>query len=237
MFASEVRSLLASRIVSDELDPAGVAGYFAYGSPQDPLTVHRHIRSLPAGSCAWVDRDVAEGEPLAPRRYWSFPAPLPADEVTAIAAIRNDLANAVHDQCVADVPLGVFLSGGIDSAVLAGFAKTGQPEVTTVSVGFQVAGAGDELDDAAATAAALRTRHFQTVLDDDWIQSQWQQWLKAADRPSIDGLNTYIVSGAVSDIGTKVALSGIGADELFGGYVNFRSVPSLRRLAAARTDT
>jgi asparagine synthase (glutamine-hydrolysing) len=229
-FASEVRALLASGVVSDELDPAGIAAYLAYGSPQDPLTIHRHIRSLPAGSCSWIDRHTATGGPLASRRYWSFPTPIPTGEAEAVAALRNDLAIAVRDQCVADVPLGVFLSGGIDSAALAGFAKHGQAEVTTVSVGFQIPGAGDELDDAAATAAALGTHHFQSVLDDDWIQSQWQQWLKAADRPSIDGLNTYIVSGAVSDIGTKVALSGIGADELFGGYVNFRSVPSLRRL-------
>lgn len=232
VFASEVRALLASGVVSDELDPAGIAAYFAYGSPQDPLTIHRHIRSLPAGSCMWVDRDVATGGSSAPRRYWSFPKPVPAEEISAIRSVRDDLANAVFDQCVADVPLGVFLSGGIDSAILAGFAKPGQPEVTTVSVGFKVAGAIDELDDAAATAAALRTRHFQTVLDGDWIQSQWQQWLQAADRPSIDGLNTYSVSGAMSDIGMKVALSGIGADELFGGYVNFRTIPSLRRLVS-----
>jgi asparagine synthase (glutamine-hydrolysing) len=231
VFASEVRALLASGVVSDELDPAGIAAYFAYGSPQDPLTIHRHIRSLPAGSCSWVDRHTATVGPLASRRYWSFPVPIPTGEMEAVAALRNDLANAVQDQCVADVPLGVFLSGGIDSAALAGFAKAGQPVVTTVSVGFQIAGAGDELDDAAATAAALGTRHLQTVLDDDWIQSQWQQWLKAADRPSIDGLNTYIVSGAVSDLGMKVALSGLGADEIFGGYPAFRNVPALLRYA------
>jgi asparagine synthase (glutamine-hydrolysing) len=227
VFASEIRAVLASGLVSADLDPTGLASYFAYGSPQDPLTIHRRVRSLPAGLCAWLDRSAVESGELTERRFWRFPAPVTAAGHDSVATIRGDLAAAVADQCVADVPLGIFLSGGIDSATLAGFARAGKPEITTFSVGFEGVGAADELADATATAEALATRHFQTVLDADWIQSQWQQWLKAADRPSIDGLNMYIVSGVVSDLDTKVALSGLGADELFGGYPQFRSVPQL----------
>lgn len=233
VFASEVRAVLASGMVPDDLDPAGIAGYLAYGSPQDPLTVHRHIRSLPAGSSMWIDQHTLDGKEPSTRRYWRFPFPQDIGEAEATRSLHDDLAAAVRDQCVADVPLGVFLSGGVDSATLAGFARAGGVDIATFSVGFERHGGKDELEDAAATAAALDTRHYQTVLDDDWIQAQWQQWLKAADRPSIDGLNMYIVSGAVSDLDTKVALSGIGADELFGGYPNFRSVPKLRRSLAA----
>ncbi len=231
VFASEIRTVLASGLVPNDLDPAGIAAYFAYGSPQDPLTIHRHIRSLPAGACAWIDRSSVEAGQTAARRYWSFPTPQPTGEADAAGLMQSDIASAVADQCVSDVPLGVFLSGGIDSAVLAGFAHAGNANLSTFSVGFEGVGVEDELSDAAATAKAIGTHHFQTVLDADWIQSQWQQWLKAADRPSIDGLNMYIVSGSVSDLGTKVALSGLGADEIFGGYSNFRTVPALLRYA------
>ena len=242
-FASEVRAILASGLVPDDLDPAGIAGFLAYGAPQDPLTIHRHIRSLPAGGCEWIDRESLADPVGRPRRWWSFPdrvgkappAPRAADRVdcaepAAVGRIRDELTSSVLGQCIADVPVGVFLSGGIDSAAIAGFARRETGQVCTFSVGFESSGGQDELEDARATAQSLGTRHFQTVMDDDWVQGQWQQWMKAGDRPSIDGLNTYIVSGAVSDADTKVALSGLGADELFGGYGHFQSIPALRRL-------
>jgi len=130
------------------------------------------------------------------------------------------------------VPLGVFLSGGIDSATMAALARSPGRAVQTFAVGFESTGEDDEAGDAAATAHALGANHFQTILDDDWLLSQWSQWLKAIDRPSIDGLNTYVISGAVSDRGITVALSGLGGDEIFGGYPSFRRVPLLRRLLA-----
>ena len=231
VFASEIRAVLASGLVPLDLDPAGIAGYFAYGSPQDPLTIHRHVRSLPAGTCTWIDAISLESGTSAERRFWRFPTPEPYGAGDALA-VRRELAAAMAEQCVADVPLSIFLSGGIDSAAIAGFAKAEKPDVATFSVGFEGVNTPDELADAAATATALGTHHFQTVLDADWIQAQWQQWLRAADRPSVDGLNMYIVSGAVSDRETKVALSGIGADEIFGGYPLFRTVPAILRSLA-----
>lgn len=232
VFASEIRAILASGLVPTDLDPAGIAAYFAYGSPQDPLTIHRHIRSLPAGTCTWIDAVSLESGTSAERRFWRFPTP-EAAVAADVSAIRGELAAAVAEQCVADVPLGIFLSGGIDSATLAAFARLGKRDASTFSVGFEGVNTSDELAEATATADALGTHHFQTVLDADWIQGQWQQWLRAADRPSVDGLNMYIVSGAVSDLETKVALSGIGADEIFGGYPLFRTVPALLRSLSA----
>jgi asparagine synthase (glutamine-hydrolysing) len=237
VFASEVRAVLASGLVSDELDPAGIAGCLAYGAPQDPLTVHRAIRSLPSGTCEWLDAGALAGRPPAPRRYWSFPAvERPPAEPELVAAIRADLARSVRRQCAADVPLGVFLSGGIDSATMAAFAATGTADhgpVSSFAVGYEVPGAADETKAAAETAHAIGTRHFQTIVDDDWSMLQWYEWLKAADRPSIDGLNTYIVSGVVKDHDITVALSGLGADELFGGYPSFRRVPRAQLALAA----
>ena len=234
VFASEVRTVLASRLVPDELDPAGIAGCLAYGAPQDPLTVHRAIRSLPSGSCEWLDAASLAGRPPAIRRYWQFPALERAmAEPDLVAAIRADLADSVRRQCASDVPLGVFLSGGIDSGTMAALARQTQGEVSSFAVGYEVPGSEDETRAAAETALAVGTRHFRTIVDDDWAMLQWYEWLKAADRPSIDGLNTYIVSGVVKDHEITVALSGLGADELFGGYPTFQRVPRARLALAA----
>ena len=231
VFGSEVRAVLASGLVPNDLDPAGIAGMLAYGAPQDPLTVHRAIRSFPAGTCECLGAEATAGSPPERRRFWSFPeVGEPLAEAAAVRRIQVQLNASVRDQCISDVPMGIFLSGGIDSATLAAIARNHSAPVQTFSVGFESSGGEDELVDAAATARALGTHHVQTVLDDQWIQLQWREWLAAADRPSIDGLNTFVVSGVVKQGGATVALSGIGADELFGGYSFFRTVPRLHRL-------
>ncbi|MFM7033682.1 MAG: asparagine synthase (glutamine-hydrolyzing) [Planctomycetia bacterium] len=231
VFASEVRALLASGLVPSNLDPAGIAGFLAYGAPQDPLTVHAHVRSLPAATLEWVDASSLSGGLPSRRRYWRFPAAGPAcEDEAAVAQVRELLADSVSRQCVSDVPLGVFLSAGIDSATIAALAMQSQGAASTFAVGYDVPGIADETAAAAETAHFLGTRHFQTIVDGEWAIAQWTEWLKATDRPSIDGLNTYIVSGAVKDRDITVALSGLGADELFGGYPTFRRVPRLQRL-------
>jgi len=233
VFASEVRALLASGMVSADLDPAGIASFLAYGAPQDPLTIHKHVRSFPAASWAWIDPQTRlDGRP-GTTRYWRFPAVADvADPDGCVAIVRACLAESVREQCIADVPLGVFLSGGIDSATIAAFARSPGQAVQTFAVGFEAAVDEDEAAAAAATAHKLGTNHFQSILDDDWLLSQWSQWLKVIDRPSIDGLNTYAISGAVVDRGITVSLSGLGGDEIFGGYPSFRRAPLLRRMLA-----
>lgn len=231
VFASEVRAVLASGLVPDDLDPAGIASYLAYGSPQEPLTVHSAIKSFPAGSAIWVGRSIAEGRPLSqPRRYWQFPDAVAAfSEEEAVGRVAHDLQQSVRDQCESDVPLGVFLSGGIDSGTIAALARHRSGDVHTFAVGFRGHGEFDETGHAAATAMALGTVHRQTILDDPWVAARWRDWMLAADRPSIDGFNTFVVSGVVKDQGMTVALSGLGADELFGGYGHFRSIPRVQR--------
>jgi asparagine synthase (glutamine-hydrolysing) len=235
VFASEVRTVLASGLVPGDLDAAGIASFLAYGSPQDPLTIHTFIRSMPAACCEWHDAaSVVTRRPTAPRRYWRMPHLQPwCAEDGVVARLRNELADSVGQQCAADVPLGVFLSGGIDSATMAALAETSAGPPQTFAVGYDVNGPGDETSAAAETARFLGTRHFQTVIDNEWVMMQWPEWLKAADRPSIDGLNAYIISGAVKDRGITVALSGLGADEIFGGYGTFRRVPRAQRLLLA----
>ena len=234
VFASEIRAILASGLVSNELDPAGMASFLAYGSPQDPLTVMKDIRSFPAGSSCWFTGDTATTPgPSTPTPYWNFPSvAAPTSERDAVTQVGSLLDSAIHDQILSDVPLAVFLSAGIDSGTIAAIASRFVPSLRTHCVGFTSDRELSELQGAAATAAAIHSQHSQTVLSDPQIKMFWQQWLDAADRPSVDGLNSYIVCAAVKQAGVTVALSGAGADEIFGGYSHFGNIPGLyQRLA------
>ena len=231
VFASEVRAMLASGLVPRDLDPAGIATFFAYGAPQDPLTVHKAIRSMPAGTLQWYGPEVAEGRAPSPsRRWWRFPRVAePVPEAELVDRIERLLGESVRQQCVADVPLVVFLSGGIDSAAIAALAKRETERLFTFTVGNATSAADDETAQARETAGLLQSAHYETVVDDDSVQGEWREWMLGADRPSIDGLNMMLVSNAVKTAGNTVALSGLGADELFGGYWTFDEVRRLRR--------
>lgn len=236
VFASEVRALLASGVVSDELDMAGIAGMLAYGAPQDPLTVHRAIRSLPAGTSAWVEVDGrSTGWLQAARPFWQFPQLDHAATTRPAAAgeVRRLLAEAVRDQLVSDRPVGLFLSAGIDSFTIAALAKRHQADVRTFTVGFADRQLEDEVAAASRAARSIGIDHEEIRLDPATVRPLWDAWLAAADRPSIDGFNTFVVSYSVKQAGKCVALSGLGGDELFGGYPNFAAVQRYRRLMRA----
>jgi asparagine synthase (glutamine-hydrolysing) len=237
LFGSEVRTLRASGLVSDEFDPAGVASFLMYGAPQDPLTVHRDIRSFPAGTMQWVSLDSFGSVREEPRRrYWRFPTAIAgrtADE--AVNALSTTLHAVVRDHLASDVPLAFFLSGGIDSAAIAALATECMGQVSTYSVGFESPSMASELPIAAETAALIGSDHHEVFIGRRDIASVWDQWMAAADRPSVDGLNTFLITKAVKAGNAKVAFSGLGADELFGGYANFfrvRKLAPLLRFAA-----
>ena len=229
VFVSEIRAILASGLVSNELDAAGIATMLAYGSPQDPLTVLKDVRSFPPGSFCWFTADsVMTQEPPSPKRYWDFPPVLaPVSERDALEKIGSLLDSAVREQILSDVPLGVFLSAGIDSGTLAALTHRLSPSLRTHCVGFTSGAEIDERQGAAATAVAIGSHHSENVLTDAQVASFWHQWLDAADRSGVDGLNTYIVCAAMKQAGITVALSGGGADEIFGGYSHFVGIPAL----------
>ena len=238
VFASEIRAMLASGFVPPDLDLAGVAGFLMYGAPQDPLTVHRHIRSFPCGSRQWIgvspESDRLVYEPS--RRFWRFHEAEPTyDETSAVADLRTALERVVGNHLASDVKTGFFLSAGIDSTALAALATRSAGKVSTYSVGFESASMPSELEAARETARILDSDHTEIMIDASSIRGWWDSWLAAADRPSVDGLNSFIVSGAVKRAGATVAFSGLGADELFGGYANFQRVrylaPVVRSLA------
>jgi len=230
LFASEVRTLRASGVISSDFDPAGVASFLAFGAPQDPLTVHRDIRSFPAGSFQWIDLDEYGTVREQPRqRYWRFPDPIPNRTPSEAAnQLAATLRSAVHEHLSADVPLAFFLSGGIDSAVIATLATEYLGQVSTYSVGFESPSMASELPIAAETARLIGSDHHEVMVGRRQIGPLWDSWMLAADRPSVDGLNTFLITKAVKEGNAKVAFSGLGADEIFGGYANFFRV---RRLA------
>jgi asparagine synthase (glutamine-hydrolysing) len=234
LFASEVRALLASGRVRPAVDPRGVAGYLGYGAAQHPLTLVRGVHSLAAGS--WQEFTPAdEGFTASPvRTFWTPPAarPLPPGE-DAVQAVRHAVEVSVRDHLVSDVPVGVFLSSGLDSTVIAGLAARHTRDLRSFTVSSAVAEDPGEAALAAETARRFGMRHLTIPLPPLEMQKAVHRWLEGLDQPSIDGFNVYLISRAVRAEGIKVALSGLGGDELFGGYPSFRDVPRLRRVLRA----
>jgi asparagine synthase (glutamine-hydrolysing) len=235
LFASEIKPLIASGLVPKDLDLAGISGMLAYGAVQSPRTVYEHIRSFPAGHTQWIDGRVTTGDvPPRPRRFWSFPQQTLADhQVQAASAVHDMLHDAVLRHLIADVPVGIFLSAGIDSTIIASLAREYTPRVVAFTVGFGAVHGQDEVVLASETAKALGIKHVSVELDAANMPGKWHDWLAGMDSPSIDGFNTYVVSRRLAAEGVVVGLSGLGADELFGGYATFDRAPRWSRMLRA----
>lgn len=228
VFASELRALLASGMVPRQLDATSVRGYFQTGSVPEPGTLVRNVSLLPAGH--WL---VWQQGQSRIRRWWQieFPEPTVRDQREAAAVARQAMEASIRAHLVSDVPVGVFLSGGIDStAVLALTHHVGAHDLQTFSVGVDDP-ALDEQSAAEATALHFGTRHATLRLDAATAARVFPDYLAAVDVPSIDGFNTWIVSALAARHGMKVVLSGLGGDELLGGYPSFHQVPGLARWA------
>ena len=220
LFASEVRALLATDLLEREIDPVALASYVWNGFVVGPNTIVRGTELLPAATCAVVSED---GIVRTQRRYWQLlTAERPRETKEALAA---QLAAAVRMHLISDVPLGIFLSGGIDSSAIAALAvRSGNAAVRTFNIGFDEADY-DESGHARAVACALGTDHHELRLTKQTFEHELPAALGSLDQPTFDGINTYFVSRAVREAGLTVALAGTGGDELFGGYRSFRDVP------------
>jgi asparagine synthase (glutamine-hydrolysing) len=236
--ASQVKALLASGRVSRAEEPAGVAGFFLFGSVPEPYTLFREIRAVPAGAVVRVDR-LGAGEP---RSYFSIArtfrdavrAPERLGAEALASRVRDALADSVRHHLVADVPVGAFLSSGVDSGSLVGLARdAGAEDLQTVTLTFEEyrGEARDEAPLAEAVARQYATRHATRVLTGVEFRAELPKLLDAMDQPSVDGTNVYVVSRAAAEMGLKVAISGLGGDELFGGYSSFRTIPRTVRAA------
>ena len=227
IFASETRAIIASGLVEPDINPAGVATMLAYGAVQHPLTVYKGICSFPRASFQVVSPQTAH----PPQQFWTWPDADPGRSLeSALEGIKETVKFAVRDHLVADVPVGIFLSSGLDSTVIAGLAAQSSSGLRSFTVGFEDQPDLSEFSAAAETAARFGLRHTALPISGTDALRSMEAWLNAMDQPSIDGMNTFVISEAVRSQEIKVALSGLGADELFGGYPSFKEVPRMAAL-------
>ncbi len=229
LFASELRALLATGRIERRLDPVAFRTFVQNGFVVGPNTIVAGIQQLPAGSVMRVGLD---GRVEKLRRYWSLPEDASGSLETeaAVEEVCARLESAVAQRLVSDVPLGIFLSGGIDSSAVAALAQSSSDSpITTFNIRFDEA-RYDESVHAAAVAREIRSDHREVTLSEANFIDGLPDALASLDQPTFDAVNTYFVSRSVREAGLTVALAGTGGDELFGGYQSFRDLPRARRI-------
>lgn len=233
-FASQVKALLAGGRVSRDPEPAGIVGFHLFGSVPEPFTLYREIRALPAGHTQWIDeagaREPSAFASLADIAVRAAAAPVAAGELPE--RLRAGVRNSVKAHLVADVEVGVFLSAGVDSGAVLGLMRdAGQQPVRAITLAFdEFRGTPDDEAPAAARIAAhYDAAHVVRRVSEREFRGDLPAILAAMDQPSIDGVNTWYVAKAAKEAGLKVALSGLGGDELLAGYPSFATLPRWRR--------
>jgi asparagine synthase (glutamine-hydrolysing) len=229
LFASELRTLLGTGLVPRQLDHAGLISYLSFGSIYEPSTLIEGVRLLgPGHYLTWENgslRDVA---------YWGFKPQIEPPSEAQRSELQEEvyaaLDESVRMQMVSDVPVGVFLSGGIDSSSLAGILSHGGSKISTFSLVFREADYS-EAEHSRAVAQQFGTDHHELMVSQQDALSAIPGTILAMDQPTMDGFNTYLVSQHTRAAGIKVALSGLGGDELFCGYSSFRTVPRMERFS------
>src|ERR1019366_4308629 len=244
--ASQVKALIAGGRVDNSAEPAGHVGFFLWGHVPSPYTLYRGIRGFPAGTTLWLDASGKRQE----RAFCSIPQILAEAERaedrerrtevggphSQLSTLNSQLAVALRDtvkhHLIADVPVGVFLSSGLDSTTVAALAAEQGGTLRTVTLGFEEfrGTSNDEVPLAKQVAAQYGARHQTVWVGKHDFRDNFDRIMQAMDQPSCDGINSFFVSFAAAHAGLKVALSGLGGDELFGGYPSFREIPRTVRL-------
>jgi asparagine synthase (glutamine-hydrolysing) len=239
IFSSEVRTLLGTGLVPRQIDPAGLVSYLTFGSVYDPNTLIQGVSALPPGCFLTWERGEVKIE-----QYWDLVDPVlgggrdpvanasMAEREKLEAEVADMLDESVRMQLVSDVPVGVFLSGGIDSSALVGILNRSGVRASTFSIVFREADYS-EAEFSRAVSLHFHTDHHEITVSQSDFFAAIHPALHAMDLPTIDGINTYFVSEQTRAAGVKVALSGLGGDEIFAGYSNFRAVPRMERFANA----
>jgi len=230
VFCSELRGLLASGLVPRVLDPVSLNSYLSFGAVQEPRTIVEGIRCLPPAHYMVIS---ATGEVRELSRYWELPETQTLSSRAGVieeTAARLDESVKLH--LIADVPLGAFLSGGIDSsAIVALMTKHASGWVKTFTVCFEE----HEFSEhklARTVAEKWETHHAEILLSEAEMVASLDEAIADIDQPTIDGINTWVISRATKQAGITVALSGLGGDELFGGYPSFTRAALLHKYRA-----
>ena len=230
-FASQVRALLRVPGIDTSPCAAGHTGFFMWGSVPEPYTLYEGIRALGAGGLMEVDeRGVRTSRWISIRDELAIAASADSrmSEVDARETLREAMRDTVRHHLIADVPVSVFLSCGLDSTTLAAHAQAASnAPVRTLTLGFKefVGSPNDESILAERFAREFGTDHQTVFVDGHAFKDQLLPVMTSMDQPSIDAINTYMVSQAAATTGAKVVLSGLGGDELFSGYESFRDIP------------
>ena len=230
-FASSVKALVGGGALSRTPDPAGMAGFYLFGSVPEPWTCYKAIRSVPAGASVTADLNGV----TAPRSYFSLgrvyaEAENQAPPTDVEQSFRESALDSVRSHLMADVPVGAFLSAGVDSGALLGLMRdAGQETVKTVTLAFEAfrGTAQDESPLASEVARNYGAEHNIRWVGEAEFKGDLPKILAAMDQPSIDGVNSWFVSKATRELGLKVAMSGVGGDELLGGYSTFARLPRI----------
>jgi asparagine synthase (glutamine-hydrolysing) len=227
-FASQARSLALCAPVDRRRDAAALTGFYLWGHVPEPFCWWAGVRMFPAGHVQRIRAGQALSKPVAFTRVQDcFLSG--AAKALAPGDLRALMLDSVRHHMVSDVPVGIFLSAGIDSNVIAALAAELGTELRTVTLAFEeYAGTSDdEAPLAEAAAQSLQSEHVTVRIGRQEFEALVDDFLECMDQPTIDGLNTYLISRAAAQQGLKVALSGLGGDELFGGYPSFRQIPML----------
>lgn len=229
VFASELRALLRGLLGPPSLSMPAFESFLATGAVEEPAAIVAGVHMLAPGTTLRLHAGVS-----TTTTFWSIEhaftqARTDMSRPDIVRGLRRRLEGAMRRQLVSDAPLGVFLSGGIDSSALVGLAATVGGPPRTVSLVF-----GEQESSEARYIHAVRrrwsTEHHELELTADDLLARLPMALGAMDQPTIDGINTFVVSELARASGITVALSGLGGDELFAGYALFRSAPRLERL-------
>ncbi len=228
VFASELRAILATGLPTKTLSREGLYGYLVSGSVPEPHTLIEGIHCLAAGHwLRWQSGNITQSQ------YWQInftPEAIALPE--AVQKVRYALIDSIKHHFVSDVPVGIFLSGGIDStAVVALASQTQTNQLRTYSIAFEEQD-WNEGKISSKVAHQFGTDHTEYTLTASLGRELFPQYLAAIDQPSIDGFNTFCVSQVAHQDGTKVVLSGLGGDEFFGGYKSFQKVPQMVRASS-----
>jgi asparagine synthase (glutamine-hydrolysing) len=231
--ASQVKALISGGGIDKKRDSAGLVGFYLWGNIPEPYTIYEKIKALPAGTSLWVNQNGAHK-----RKFFSI-----ADMFSQQLDITNQLSHeemmyelssalsdSVNHHLIADVPVGVFLSAGLDSSTLTAHAsKLSGRRLNTVTLGFSEyrGTVNDEVPLAESISRYYGTHHKTVWVKESNFREEADNLFDVMDQPSIDGINTYFVSKAAAESGLKVALSGVGGDEIFAGYPSFQQIPKM----------
>lgn len=236
-FASQVKALLAGGGIKTESEPAGVVGYWIWGSVPEPFTLYKDLLSLEPGTWLRIERD---GKRESGSFQSLFDLFSKSSSVTSsYSSLREALLDSVQAHLVSDVPVGIFLSAGIDPSTILGLALECGTPLKSVTLGFKEfqGTSSDETVLAELVAKKYGFKHETLWITQQDFEDKLEHFMSSMDQPTIDGLNTYLVADAATQCGLKVALSGLGADEFFGGYPSFNHIPKIHRLGHVLAKT